>query len=451
MNGSQMQEMCLRLVEMGKKRGACDADAVAVCDTSESISVRHGQIESVEREDGRGIGLRAFIEQKNGLAFATASTSDLSDDGLNRLVEQVMTMARISAVDPDAAPPSGADHPEHIDDIDTQADIWSREAAQEAALVCEQAALSFSEDITNSEGAEAGFGTSEIAYASADGFAGGYAKSTAGLGVSVIAGTGSGMQRDYEFDRSHSVQGLRDPKALGQKAAERACRRLGAASITSRKATVVFEPRVAISLLGHLSSAINGRSVIQQRSFLAKHSGQIIFPEWVNIADDPDHPVGLGNRPFDGEGTRTNARTIIEAGRLTGFLTDRYAAGRLGIENTGHARRGLAGDISIGPNNLIWQPGQISVEDMLAEIGDGLLVTEMMGFGVNGVTGDYSRGATGFLIEGGRITKPVQEITIAGNLSDMFASVAAAADDLTWFGTRAAPSIAIANMTIAGQ
>ena len=451
MSNSQIQEMCLRLVELGKKNGACDADAIAVCDTSESISVRHGQIESVEREDGRGIGLRAFVEQESGLAFATASTSDLSDDGLKHLAEQVISMAQISAVDPDAVPPSGGDHPGHIDDTGAQADIWSREAAQEAALACEQAALAYSGDITNSEGAEAGFGTSEIAYASADGFAGGYTKSSAGLGVSVIAGTGAGMQRDYEFDRSHFPQELRDPKVLGQKAAERACRKLGAESITSRKSTVVFEPRVAISLLGHLASAINGRSVMQQCSFLAEHSGQIIFPEWVNISDDPDHPEGLGNRPFDGEGTRTRARTIIEAGRLTGFLTDRYAAARLGIENTGHARRGLAGDISIGPNNLIWQPGQISVENMLAEIGDGILVTEMMGFGINGVTGDYSRGASGFLIESGRITRPVQEITIAGNLRDMFAGVAAAADDLTWFGTRAAPTIAVSGMTVAGQ
>jgi len=451
MSSPQMQEMCHRLVDMAGQNGACDADAIAVCDTSESISVRHGNIESVEREDGRGIGLRVFVEQKGGLAFATASTSDLSDNGLKHLVEQVTSMAKVSAVDPDAVPPSGADHPGHIPEANRQGDIWKREAAQQAAMACEQAALGYSKDITNSEGAEAGFGTSEIAYAAADGFAGGFAKSSAGLGVSVIAGKGDGMQRDYEFDRNRSAQKLRDPKMLGQIAAERACRRLGATSISSRKATVVFEPRVAVSLLGHLASAINGRSVIQQCSFLAEKPGQCIFPEWANIADDPAHPEGLGNRPFDGEGTQTNARTIIEAGRLTGFLTDRYAAGRLGIANTGHARRGLTGDISIGPNNLIWQPGQKSVEDILTDIENGLLVTEMMGFGVNGVTGDYSRGATGFLIENGRITKPVQEITIAGNLIDMFASVTAAANDLTWFGSSASPSIAVSGMTVAGQ
>ncbi len=451
MSNLQMQELCLRLVDMAGQSGACDADTIAVCDTSESISVRHGKIESVEREDGRGIGLRAFVEQKGGLAFATASTSDLSDAGLEHLVEQAAAMAMISAADPDAVPPSGADHPGHIPDMRDQADIWNREAAQQAAVACEQAALDYSSDITNSEGAEAGFGTSEIAYASADGFAGSYRKSSAGLGVSVIAGRGDSMQRDYEFDRKQSARKLRNPQILGQRAAERACRRLGAESISSRETTVVFEPRAAISLLRHLASAINGRSVIQQRSFLAEHSGQRIFPEWVNIMDDPAHPDGLGNRPFDGEGTKTASRTIIKAGKLTGFLTDRYAAGRLGVANTGHARRGLAGDISIGPSNLIWQPDQKSVEDMLADIGNGLLVTEMMGFGVNGVTGDYSRGATGFLIEGGRITRPVQEITIAGNLKEMFAGIAAAANDLTWFGSSASPSIAISGMTVAGQ
>jgi len=450
MNATSMQAMCVRLIDMARAAGAVDADAVAICDTSESIRVRHGSLESVEREDARSIGLRVFVEQRDGLAFATAATSDLSDDGLTRLVEQVVTMARISAVDPDAVPPSGADHPDHIVS-GTDEPAWTREKAREAALACEEAALSFSDDITNSEGAEAGFGTSEIAYATADGFAGSYRKSSAGIGVSVIAGRGDGMQRDYEFDRQRCARMLRDPAALGQKAAERACRRLGAAGIGSRRTTVVFEPRVAVSLLGHLAAAVDGRAVLQQSSFLAEITGQRIFPAWVNIVDDPAHPTGLGNRPFDGEGTRTLQRTLISDGVLTGFLTDRYAAGRLGVENTGHARRGLTGDISIGPNNLIFQPGDASVEAMLADIGDGLWVTEMMGFGVNGVTGDYSRGAAGFLIEGGRVTRPVQEITIAGNLRDMFAGIVSATNDLTWFGSRAAPTIAVGGMTVAGQ
>lgn len=437
-----------RLVELARRQGASDADAIAISSEGESIRVRQGKVESVEREDSRGIGLRAFVDQGDGPAFASASTSDLSDEGLQRLVDQVMQMARISAPDPDAVPPSGANHPETLPE-QAPATPWNREEGERAALACEQAALAYSSDISNSEGAEAGFGSSHIAYASSDGFRGSYRKHSASLGLSVIAGTKE-MQRDYEFDRAESVAGLRSAEELGRRAAERACRRMHAGSITARKCPVVFEPRVATSLAHHLTSAINGRAVLQQRSFLADAKGELIFPEWVQIVDDPAHPEGLGNRPFDGEGTRTTRRQIIENGRLTGFLTDRYAAKRLGTEATGHARRGLTGDIGIGTSNLIWEAGSIDVEQLLKDIGDGVFVTEMMGFGVNGVTGDYSRGAAGFLIENGELIRPVHEITVAGNLNDMFRNVIAAANDLTWFGTTAAPTIAIADMTIAG-
>lgn len=444
----QTSELASRLVTMARKNGASDADALAISSEGESIRVRQGGVESVEREDSRGIGLRAFVDHQDGPAFASASTSDLSDEGLQRLVDQVMQMARISTPDPDAVPPSGANHPEAIPEY-ASVTPWNRKEAERAALACEQAALAYSADVSNSEGAEAGFGSSQIAYASSDGFCGSYRKHSASLGVSVIAGQKE-MQRDYEFDQSEAAAGLRSAEELGQKAAARACRRRHASSISARKCPVVFEPRVAVSLARHLTSAINGRAVLQQRSFLANAKGELVFPEWVQIVDDPAHPEGLGNRPFDGEGTRTARRRIIENGLLTGFLADRYAAKRLGMEATGHARRGLTGDIGIGTSNLIWEAGSISPEQLLREIGNGILVTEMMGFGVNGVTGDYSRGAAGFLIENGEITRPVHEITIAGNLSEMFRNVTAAANDLTWFGTTASPTLAIAEMTIAG-
>ncbi len=455
-----IQTLPQKLVEMAKISGACDADAMAIADTGESVRVRNGKVESIEREDAQGVGLRVFVEQATaqgtGLAFASASTSDVSEAGLKLLVKQVMEMARISEPDPDAVPPTGADHPTQ-EELDTwvqehQAHAsWNTNDAKQAALTCEDAALSFSDKITNSEGAEAGFGMVRVAYASADGFAAVYEKSSVALSASVIAGSGDGMQRDYAWDRQRSAKALRAPEEIGREASERTLRRLGASGMDGGAMTVVFEPRVATSMLGHLIPAINGRAVLQQRSFLADQKGSHIFPDFVRLVDDPDHPHGLGNRLFDGEGTRCRPMTIIDQGALTGFLTDRYAAGRLGSAPTGHASRGLTGDISIGTSNLLLEAGNRTVENIFGEIGNGLMVTELIGFGVNGVTGDYSRGASGFLIENGKISRPVQEITIAGNLKDMFANISHLGNDLTWFGSSAVPTVAITGMTVAGQ
>jgi len=455
-NQLNLAESAARLVELAKKSGAIDADALAVNDIGENITVRNGSVEKIEREDSQGVGLRAFVETADGLSFASASSSDLSRDGLERLVEQVITMAKISAPDPDAMPPSGADHPSPAELTAWAArhgieEEWTLETAKQAAMECEAAALGFSDKIQNSEGADAGFGSTHVAYASGDGFAGEYGKASLGLSVSVIAGKGEAMQRDYAWSRVRHPAELKSPVEVGREAASRAVKRLGSRSIPTRKTTVIFEPRMASSLLGHLAGAINGRSVLQQRSFLSESSGEIIFPGFVNIVDDPDHPEGLGNRLFDGEGTRCVKRTIIDGGRLTGFLTDRYAAARLKTAPTGNARRGLTGDTSIGTANLIMQPGDTGFEDLLKEIGEGLIVTEMMGMGVNGVTGDYSRGAAGFLVENGEIVQPVNEITIAGNLKEMFMNISHIGSDLTWFGSRAVPTVAISGMTVAGQ
>ena len=453
---SNMSETAAKLVEMARRAGAVDADALAVNDIGENARVRNRQIETIEREDSRGIGLRAFVKTNEGLAFASASSSDLSDAGINALVNQVMDMAKISAADPDAMPPSGANHPTDEElaawaSRDQKESAWTLEAAKQAALACEEAALEYSDKIENSEGAEAGFGNTHVAYACADGFAGEYSKSSLGLSLSVIAGSGDAMQRDYAYSRARELAKLKSPESIGREAAERAVKRMGARSIGTRQTTVVFEPRMATSILGHLISAINGRAILQSRSFLAESNGQIILPEFFQLTDDPDHPDGLGNRLFDGEGTRCCKRTIIDRGRLTGFLTDRYAAARLKSEPTGHARRGLTGDTSIGTSNLILNPGEMDIEALLREIGNGILVTEMMGMGINGVTGDYSRGAAGFLIEHGEITQPVNEITIAGNLKEMFTSISHLGSDLTWFGSTAVPTIAISGMTVAGQ
>jgi PmbA protein len=451
-----LERVARQLVDMARSHGAADADALAIADTSEGIRIRQGKPESVEREDSRGVGLRVFVDTGSGLAFASASTSDVSEQGLRHLVDQVMAMAHISAPDPDAMPPSGADHPD-ADELHAwkarhhdHAMPWNTEAALEAALACEAAALD-TPQIGNSEGAEASFGLLSVAYASADGFASHYSRGSLGLALSVVAGEGSGMQRDYAYDQGRHIEDLRPADEIGREAASRAVRRLQPGSLDSGRMPVVFEPRCAASLLGHLAGAANGRAVLQQRSFLADRIGQAVFPEFVRILDDPDHIKGTGNRLFDGEGTRCAPLTLVEAGRLQGYLTDRYAARRLGTTSTGHARRGLTGDLGIGPSNLIMEPGQSPLADLLHDVGNGVLVTELMGFGVNAVTGDYSRGAAGFLIENGQVSRPVSGFTIAGNLVDMYAGIIGLADDLTWFGSRAVPSIAIAGMTVACQ
>jgi len=452
-----LESLSCRLVEMAVKAGAIDVDALAISDTGESACVRNGKVESIEREDALGMGLRAFVRTANGPAFATASSSDLSDAGLKRLVDQVISMAYISEADPDAVSPSGAKHPA-INELaaweerhSTEDSGWNTEVAKVTALACEDAAVSYSSNITNSEGAEGSFGQSSVAYACADGFTASYQKSSASLSASVIAGSGEGMQRDYAWHTARHSKGLKSAEEIGREAAMRATRRLGATGIKGGEMTVIFEPRVATSLIRHLISAINGHSVLQERTFLANSEKERIFPEFINITDDPDHPRGMGNRLFDGEGTRCQRTQIIEQGVLKTFLTNRYAANRLGSQSTGHARRGLTGDIGIGTSNIILEPGHASVRELLLKIGDGLFVTELMGFGVNGVTGDYSRGASGFLVENGEITQPVQGITIAGNLKDMFANISCLADDLTWFGSSAVPTVAITGMTIAGQ
>jgi len=451
-------EKATQLLNHVQNAGAKHADAVAVISVGESINVRQGKVESIEGEHAQGIGLRGFVETAKGLAFASASSSDLSDAGLQKLAQQVVDMARISEPDPDTVPPVGANHPDEQALQQWQSEHphvqhgWNTESAKEAALQCEAAALAYSKAVTNSEGATAGFSDDTTVYASSDGFFAEKSSSSASLSASVIAGEGEGMQRDYAWHSAFAAHTLRSPQDIGEEAASRAAKRVGSKVISSRTCPVVFEPRIAASIFGHLLSAINGRSVLQKRSFLGDDVGKQLFPEFVNLIEDPNHKLGLANRLFDGEGTICQAKNIIEEGRLTTLLTDRYAAKRLiNIAETGNASRGLTGDIGIGTSNIIIGAGEMNQEEMLQDIKNGFFVTELMGFGINGVTGDYSRGAAGFLIENGKLTQPVQEVTIAGNLRDMFANISHVGNDVTWMGSRAVPSITISDMTIAGQ
>ncbi|MDQ6962275.1 MAG: TldD/PmbA family protein [Mariprofundaceae bacterium] len=448
---SQLEEISQKLLSFAKEQAVVDADVLAIRNTSDAFNVRHGNIETVEREDAQGIGLRAFVQQKGGLAFASASSSDFSDNGLRALAKQVVDMAQVSAPDSDAMPPAGAPHPEALTQHPLSADIWQREQAITAAIQCEEAALNASNSIQNSDGASAAYGLSHQCYASADGFVGSHSQSYASLSVSVIAQQGQDMQRDYDYSRAVTGKQLDNAANIGRLAAQRTSRRLGAKSTKSGTMTVMFEPRVAVSLLGHLSAAVNARSIMQKTSFLNDAINQDLFPKWVTIHDLPDHPLAWNFNPFDGEGCATQEATLIDQGTLCFYPSNRYVAKRMGIPHTAHAQRGLTGDIGIGLNNLLWQPGQQSQQELISDISHGVLITELMGSGVNGVTGDYSRGAAGFMIENGVITHPLHEMTIAGNLTDMFKNIRAVGSDLRWFGSRGVASVVIDGMTVAGQ
>lgn len=445
------------LVARAKEQGAFDADAVVMRDRSRSICVRHGVTESIDQDDGCTASLRIVLQRAKGLAQAGAYSNDISQQGLARLVAIVVEMAAIAEADPDAVAPSAADHPttRQIDDWQRnhRADqsLWPLDSARSVAAACEQAALTSSSEISNSEGASASSAIIEVAYSCADGFVTSYQKSRASLSISAIAGRGSAMQQDYAHHQATTPARLHDADALGQEAAQRAVQRLGATQAVGGTMTVLFEPRVAVSLVAHLAAALNGRAVLQQRSFLGDAMGMQVVADGVHLVDDPDHQDGLGNRLFDGEGSRCQQVTLVNNGILHHWMCDRYAAGRLGVAALGHGHRSLAGNISIGGSNLLLQSTSQSCMPaaMIAGVEHGILVHELMGFGVNGVTGDYSRGASGTLIEDGVLTRPVQEMTLAGNLKLMLKTMQLA-NDLTWFGNRAAPTIAIAGMQVAG-
>ncbi|MGH7093507.1 MAG: TldD/PmbA family protein, partial [Stellaceae bacterium] len=345
--------------------------------------------------------------------------------------------------DPDAV---ARDWPRHLDMLD--ADEPSAETLMERARACEEAALAVS-GVTNSEGAESGWGRSRVALAATNGFAGAYAGSSQGVSASVIAGSGSAMERDYDYASAVYAADLRDPAEIGRRAGERAVKRLGARKMPTGRFPVVFEPRVARSMLSHLLGAINGPSIARGTSFLKDRLGQRIFPEGITIIDDPHRPRGPRSKPFDGEGIANHRRALVDKGVLTTWLLDLRSARQLGMATTGHASRGTSSPPSPSSTNVWLEPGALTPQALIADIKSGLYVTELMGMGVNGVTGDYSRGAAGFWIDNGEIGFAVSEMTVAGNLKEMFARLIAA-DDLEFRNGIDAPTLRIDDLTVAG-
>lgn len=433
-------------VAAARKAGADAADAIYVGDASTQVQIRLGALEDVQRSEGEEIGLRVFVGRRS----ASVSSSDLSTEAVGRLVERVVAMAREAPEDPwsglapeerllkDDAP--AVDGDDSTDPTPQQLRDRASEAEDAARAV---------QGVTNSEGAGASAGRSVIALATSHGFARGYSTSGYGSSASVIAGQGGGMQRDYAYHSTRHWSDLEPASVIGQRAGERAVARLNPGKLASGAMPIMFDPRVGSSLLGHLIGAITGASVARRTSFLLDKLGERIFPEGITVRDDPLRPRGLRSRPFDGEGLPTRAIDIIEDGLLTTWLMESASARQLGLEPTGHASRGTSGAPGAGATNLFMQPGVATPEQLMKDIKLGLYVTELIGQGVNGVTGDYSRGASGLVIRDGALAEPVSEITIAGNLKDMFLNLTPA-NDLEFRRAVDVPTLRVQGMMVAG-
>ncbi|WP_374369092.1 TldD/PmbA family protein [Dongia sp.] len=433
------------LLKTAKSAGAESADALIGRSISLSLGERLGNKEKLERAESQDLGLRVFVGKRQ----AIVSTSDFAPAALKELAERAVAMARAVPEDPYC----GLAEPAQLAKNWPKLDLCDKTEPSEAQLTelvraAEDAARSV-KGVTNSEGAEAGYGRSEVALATSHGFMGSYATSHFGLSVSVLAGTGTGMERDYDYSSTVYLADLEDPVKLGEAAGNRAVKRLNSTKIKTASLPVIFDPRISNSIVGHLVGAINGAGIARGTSFLKDYLDKDVFAQGIDILDDPHRARGLRSRPFDGEGLPTTAKKLIDNGRLTTWLLDCRSARQLGLVSNGHAARGTSSPPSPSASNVHMAAGKVSRAELIGAIKQGFYVTELIGSGVNGVTGDYSRGAAGFWIENGEIAYPVSEVTIAGNLKDMFKAVTPADDLVFKYGTNA-PTLRIDGLTIAG-
>ncbi|WP_248884955.1 metalloprotease PmbA [Acidithiobacillus acidisediminis] len=442
MSSSEAQELsnvAQQCLEIAKARGASAAEVGASSGKGLSLSVRLGEVESVEYHRDKSVGVTVYLGDRKG----SASSSDFSPTALTETVEAALNIARHTAPDSYAGLADPALLAKEFPDLDLY-HPWDIDPDAAAALArrCEEVARAADPRITNSEGASIGTGEGLSVYANSLGFLGRSQGSRHSLSCSVIAEDVQGMQRDYWYDVARRHEDLASAEEIGRICAERTVRRLGARKIGTCTAPVLFENQIASSLLGHFAQAISGGSLYRKASFLQDSLGQTLFPKQVHIYEEPLRRRGLSSASFDGDGVATQNRDLIRDGVLQSYLLDVYSARKLGLQSTGNAG---------GAHNLTLAPGSDDLDALLRQMGRGLFVTELIGFGVNGVTGDYSRGAAGFWVENGEIQYPVEEITIAGNLREMFQGFAAIGSDLLIQGGTGSPSILIDNMTIAGN
>lgn len=450
---NQLEQVAQDLVRRAQRRGATAAD-VTVREADEfSTAVRLGQIESLKEAESRILGLRAFV----GTRSASAYSSDFSSASLDRLVERTLEMARATSEDPASGLPEPSLLGRYEGDLMLYfSDVTAVSTDQriEVARRAEQAALGADPRIKNSEGAFVEASTGSKAYANSLGFAGSFRSSYCALSVTPIAQNGAqggdGMQRDYWYSVGRDAAALKDPESVGRKAAERALRKLGARKVSTCQVPVVFDPETARTLLGHVFEAVRGDAIYRGASFLTGKLGRAVAGENVTILDDGLRPGGFGSRPFDDEGIAPGVTPVVEGGVLKNYLLNTYTARKLGLKTTGNASRGVAGPPVVGPKNFYLAPGSHTPDEILRSVKNGFFVTELIGFGVNIVTGDYSRGAAGLWIENGELTFPVEEVTIAGNLADMLNHIAMIGSDLEFHSAIAAPTVLVEGLTVAG-
>jgi PmbA protein len=443
---SALAERAERLVKAALARGADAADAVAVRGMSLSIEVRDGAVEESERAEGDDLGLRVLVGKRQ----AVVSTNDMAADGSAALAERAVAMARAAPEDKYAglADPSQLAH--DFPDLDLiDPDLPSVAELEKMARAAEQAGLEV-KGVAKSGGASASAGIGGMVLVTSTGFSGAYLGSSHGLSMTAIAGTGTGMERDYDYSSVRHASDLEAPEKIGRTAGERAIERVNPRKVTTRKVPVVFDPRVSGSLVAHLASAVNGASVARKTSFLRDKMGAKLFADGIRIIDDPLRKRGLRSHPFDGEGVAGKKLALIDDGVLRSWILDCATARELGLTTTGHANRGVSSTPSPGASNLHLEPGKLSPEELIADIKDGFYVTDLIGMGVNMVTGDYSRGASGFWIENGQRSFAVSEVTIAGHLLDIFRNLTPAIDLEFRHGINA-PTVRLEGLTVAGQ
>jgi PmbA protein len=442
---SALTDLAERLVAAARRAGADAADALALRSVSLAVEVREGAVEESERSEGDDVGLRAFVGRRQ----AVVSTNDIKANAAE-LAERAVAMARVAPDDPFAglADPEqlAGDYPD-LDLLDP--DLPTIAELEERARHAESAALGV-KGVTTSGGASASAGIGGMVLVTSHGFTGAYLSSGQGISMSAIAGEGTAMERDYDYSSTVHGADLDSPEKVGRTAGERAVERLNPRKVKSKRVPVVFDRRVAGSLIGHLANAINGTAVARKTSFLRDRRGERLFRPGIHVIDDPRRLRGLRSRPFDAEGVSTKQLAVVEDGVLASWLLDCATARELGLRTTGHAQRGVSSTPAPGPSNLHLTAGNDTPEALMADIAEGFYVTDLIGVGVNYVTGDYSRGASGFWIENGECSYPVSEVTIAGNLIDMFQALFPANDLEFRFGTNA-PTVRVEGLTVAGR
>jgi PmbA protein len=443
-------QLAMDLLAKAKRGGATEADIIVADGETFSVQVRLGAVDRLTKAREKHLGLRVFVGKRS----ASTSTSDFSADSLNQLVAETCTLAKAVVEDQVSGLPEADQMAGERPDLDLYDPTrLNTEQQIELAKRVEAAAMSMDERVTNSEGGDFDSSSGRVVLGNSHGFLGEYQSSSFSMSVSPIATdsvTGA-MQRDAWYDVQRKFVKLASPEAVGLEAARRTVRKLGARKVATQRVPVIFDSETAGSLMGNLCSAVSGYSLYKGASFLAGQLDKSLAPEYVTVYDDGRVVGGLGSRPFDGEGLPTRKTTVVERGVLKSYLLDTYSGRKLGMTSTGNASRSVGENPSVGPTNFYLAPGTKTVQDIIKPVKQGLYVTDLIGFGINMVTGDYSRGAAGFWIEGGELAYPVEEITIAGNLKEMFAGIEMIGSDLVFRGRIASPTVKISEMMVAGN